>query len=466
MLLCRMIKPYFYFQKSICFVVLCLTVTWLPARGVLAQDADSLSSDSGYHFSLSDCIAYSLEHQHNIKNAQLDKAYSHEQVGENRAKLFPHVNLNGAFVDNLKLTTTLIPDIFNGHPEQKIPVQFGNKYTSSVNGQVNQTVFNSNYFIGLKAAKIYEQLSVKALDRTRVETMVNVQKAYFNVLVNKEAIRIAQSNLAQLKKSFEDIKAQYNVGIAETVDVNRIESQYNNAVTGLKNQQRLLDYSLEVLKFQMGMPLDALLTLTESVNDFSPHLPVDTLSYRLANRPEYEMQQVQIALNKLSLKSTKLSFLPSLSFYLNYGFNYYSSSFSDLYKKGYDNSAIGLDLSFPIFSGTERTHQVNEAEITLEQSQNDMEHLEQQIRLEVKNAFVQYRNNQDQLTTQKENMALTQGVYDRIKYKYDQGVSSSLDLLSAENELQQAQSNYIDALLNVLMSRVDLMKAMGKIREQ
>lgn len=465
MLLFKLIKPYFTFRKRIGFTVLCFAFI-LSAQYVSAQKKDTLVSNATYQFSLADCISYALQHYHDIKNARLDQQYSHEQVGENRAKLFPHVNLNGSFVDNLKLPTTLIPDFNNPASGTKIPVQFGNKYTSSISGQVNQTLFNSNYFIGLKAAKIYEDLSVKALDRTRVETIVNVEKAYFNVLVNKEAIRIARSNLAQLKKSFQDIKVQYDVGIAETVDVNRIETQYNNAVTGLQNQQRLLDYSLEVLKFQMGMLLDTSLALTQSVKDFSPHLAtMDTLNYKLTDRPEYQIQQTQIELNKLSLKSTKLSFLPSLSMYLNYGFNYYSSSFSDLYDKGYGNSAIGLDLSFPIFSGTERIHQVNEAEITLEQSQNDIAFLEQQIRLEVKNAFVQYRNNQEQLTTQKENMKLTQGVYDRIKYKYDQGVASSLDLLSAENELQRAQSNYIDALLNVLMSRVDLEQAMGKVWE-
>ncbi|MGH2643753.1 MAG: TolC family protein, partial [Chitinophagaceae bacterium] len=120
-------------------------------------------------------------------------------------------------------------------------------------------------------------------------------------------------------------------------------------------------------------------------------------------------------------------------------------------------------LSFPIFSGTERIHQANEAEITLQESQNDLTNLTQQIHLQIKNTDIQYQNNQAQLITQKENMNLTEGVYQRIQYKFEQGVSSSLDLLSAENELQQAQSNYIDALLNTLMSGVDLQQALGKI---
>lgn len=432
-------------------------------RAAHAQQPDSALQIQ--NFSLDQCIDYALQHQHDVKNAKLSEQYASEQVKENTGKLLPHANINGTFVDNLKLATTLIPDISSGDLSHKIPVQFGNKYTSSVAGQIDQTVFNSNYFLGLKAAKVYKELSSKSLSATEINTRVNVTKAYYNVLVNEEGLRLSQSNLNQLEKSLKDIRAKYQAGISETVDVNRILVQYNNASTGIENQKRLVDYSLAELKFQMGMPQADSLGLSQHVRDFADiETPAaDTSGYNLTDRPEYTMQQTQITLNELSLKSTKLSFLPSLSAYVNYGYNYFSSTFGTLYQKGYGNSALGLSLSFPIFSGTERIHQTNEAEITLQQSQNDLANMAEQIRLEVKQSYIQYVNNNASLRTQKQNMELTQGVYDRINYKFNQGVSSSLDLLSAENELQQAQSNYIDALLNTLMSRVDLEQAMGKL---
>jgi outer membrane protein TolC len=438
--------------------------------GILLSQVCSAQTDTAtrapeiHQFSLSDCIRYAEAHEHDIKNARLDQQFAQEQVRENTGKLLPHAEITGSFLDNLKLATTLIPDFQSGDLDHKIPVQFGNKYTSSLSGQVNQTIFNSNYFIGLKAAKVYQELSVRSVDATRVNTRVNVTKAYFNVLVNQEGIRIAKANQAQLEKSLQDTRAKYAAGIAETVDVNRIEVLVNNARVGIENQQRLLDYSLYELKFQMGMPLMDSLKLTQTVQEFALQTQsMDTSGYQVGDRPEYAIQQTQTRLNALSLKSSRLSFLPSLSAYVNYGYNYFAGSFGDLYDKGYGSSAIGLSLSFPIFSGTERIHRNHEARITLEQSRNDLDHLAENIRLEVKGAYVQYQNNLAQLDTQKKNMELTQGVYDRIKYKFDQGVASSLDLLSAENELQQAQNNYIDALLNTLMSRVDLEKAMGRI---
>lgn len=455
------------FLRNLSMGSLCtLLLGMAAAGGAAAQTAtQTAGQDSAYQLSLADCVNYALSHQHDVRNARLAQQYASEQVKENTGKLLPHANITGGFTDNLKLATSMIPDIASGNYDHKIPVQFGNKYTSTVTGEVDQTVFNSNYFLGLKAARVYQELSVRSLDATTITTRVNVTKAYYNVLVNQEGIRISRSNVDELKKSLQDIRAKYQAGIAETVDVNRIEVQANNAVTGIQNQQRLLTYSLDELKFQMGLPQDAKLTLTQTVDDFKQGLTLtDTTGFSPADRPEYTMQQIQTQLDQLSLKSAKLSFLPTLSAYVNYGFNWFSPNFSDLYHKGYGNSALGLSLSFPVFNGTERIHQTNEARITLEQSRNDLDNLDQQIRLDVRNAYVQYLNNRDQLNTQQGNMKLTQGVYDRIKYKFDQGVSSSLDLLSAENELQQAQSNYIDALLNALVSSVELEQAMGKIQ--
>lgn len=418
-----------------------------------------------HQFNLKDCIDYAISNQRDIKNAILNNQYSEEKIKENTARLFPHADINGSFVNNLKSPTSLIPDFASGDLSKKIPVQMGSKYTSSVSGQINQTIFNSNYFVGLQASKVYQSLSTKNVEATTINTIVAVTKAYYNVMVNKEAIRISSANLGQIRKSLEDVKARYQVGVAETIDVNRIQVQYNNATTGLENQHALLDLSRSQLKFQMGMSLTDSLLLVEDVRDFDSVslTPMDTLNFDPGQRPEYRMQQITTQLNELDLKNERLSNLPSVTTYLNYGFNYFSHKFSSLYSNGFGSSAFGINLTFPLFSGTERLHRINESKITLEQSRNDLALLEQNIRLQVREAYVQFLNNNRSLQTQKSNMDLTQGVYDRIQYKFKSGVASSLDLLSAENELQQAQNRYIDALLNVLVSMVDLQQALGKI---
>lgn len=416
-----------------------------------------------HSFSLQDCISYAQEHQYALLNARMEQQKSREVVGEQRGKLLPHVDITGSFVDNLKLATSLIPDL-TGDPNNKIPVQFGNKFTSSVFGQLNQTLFNSDYFLGLKASKVYQELSTKDLRRNEIDTKIAVTQAYYNVLVAEETINILTTNKLQLEKTLNDTKARYDVGVAERIDVDRIQVSYNTIETQVMNAQRLLDYSYYVLKFQMSMPETDSLELTEKVDDFANTLEiVDTVSYHYTDRVEYSIQETQIALNQLDLKSKKLGFLPSLNAYVNYGYNYFGSHFNELYKEGFGASAIGVNLTFPIFTGTERIHTINQAKLTVAQSQNDLAQLTQQIQLEVRQSFTDYRNNMQSYMMQKRNMELNQGIYERVELKFEQGVATSLDVISAESELKVSQGDYLNALLNALLSKVQLDKAMGKI---
>ncbi|RAJ10927.1 outer membrane protein TolC [Chitinophaga skermanii] len=450
-------------HKRILTLIIALQAAFVAP--LLAQTAGTAPSIN--RLNLQSSIQYALEHQYTLLNARLATKKSVEQVREQRGKLFPHAEINANFVDNIKLATSLIPDISaGGNPNNRIPVQFGTKFTSNVTGQVNQTIFNSDYFLGLKAAKVYTELSTKDLRRTEIDTRVAVTEAYLNVLVNKEAIEILVANRDQLKKTLEDTKARYDVGIAERIDVDRIQVSFNTTETQVKNAERLLYYSYFVLKFQMSMPEADSLELMETVRDFDPtkDLPQDTSMYEPHDRVEYSMQETQIALNQLDLKSKKLSILPSLNAYVNYGWNFFGADMGELYKSGFGASAFGVTFSWPVFQGTERVHRVNQSKITLQQSYYDLQNLTLQIQLEVRQAFTEYQNNMLILSTQKQNMELNQGIYDRVELKFEQGVATSLDVISAEAELKQSQGDYINSLLNALLSKVQLDKAMGKIQ--
>ncbi|RPE12732.1 TolC family protein [Chitinophaga lutea] len=417
-----------------------------------------------HHFTLEEAVRYALRNQNNVLNARLNRQASLEKIREMRGKLFPHINVNGSLTDNLKLQTSYIPD-FSGNPDNKIPVQFGTKFSSQVIGEATQTILNSDYFLGLRAAKVYDQLSVKDYERTAIATRVAVSNAFFNVLVNRESIRLTDANLVQISKALKDTRARYDEGVSERIDVDRLQVSYNKSENQRANLERLMAFSLELLKFEMGMPLQESLTLEDELKSFAREMP-DSINYSVQDRPEYAMQRTQVELDKLNLKSKKLEVVPSLNAHINYGVNWFSDAFSDLYKTGFGASNMGLTLSLPLFTGTERLFQVKQREITLQQSQNNLSYLTQQIQLEVREAWTTYKNNSASLLTEEKNMALTQGVYDRVLLKFGQGVSSSLDVTTADSDLKQAQSDYIQALLNTLISKVKLDQAMGKIKPQ
>lgn len=442
-----------------------ILISTLFLAGINTTYGQMDTTRGNYSFNLADCIQYGIAHHHDMVNASLDVDFSKAQVKEATAKLFPHADINANFTDNLKLATSLIPDIASGNYDRKIPVQFGTRFSSNATGQVNQTIFQSDYFLGLKASRVYRGLATKNLTRTEIDTKVAIIKAYYAVLTNQENIRLSKSNLDQLRKTLSDTKARYDAGVSERVDVDRIQVSYNNGVTQIENQIRELVYTMQLLKFQMGMPQESNLELRETVQDLNVEaFSTDTLNYRVEDRVEYSIQNTQIALNELNLKSKKMSYLPKLNFFINYGVNWFSSRFGDLYKEGFGASALGLNLSWSVFTGTERLHQIRQLDITLKKSENDLDYLSQQIKLEVKNASTAYESNKATFVTQKTNMTLTQGIYDRIVLKFEQGVATSLDVISAESQLTQARTDYVNAMLATLISKTDLDKAMGRIK--
>ncbi len=323
--------------------MVCLTAVLTSVAGGASAQQNPIGT--GPVLTLEECIRYALRNENNVVNARLSRQMSTEKIRETRGLLLPHATVTGNFTDNLKLQTSLIPD-FTGDPNNKIPVQFGTKYSSAVTGEVTQALINSNYFLGLKAAKVYDEMSVRSYERTAIETRVQVSVAYFDVLVSQESIRLVESNLAQFGKTLKDTRARYEEGVSERIDVDRIQTSYNNVENNHVNLKRQLDYTLDVLKFRMGMPIDSPLSIKDDVRSFTDDMP-DSLNYRFLDRPEYAMQRVQVELDRLNLKSKKLEIIPTLNAFVNYGFNWFTEDFGDLYKKGFGTSALGVRLTCP-----------------------------------------------------------------------------------------------------------------------
>ncbi|MBC7757257.1 MAG: TolC family protein [Phormidesmis sp. FL-bin-119] len=120
-------------------------------------------------------------------------------------------------------------------------------------------------------------------------------------------------------------------------------------------------------------------------------------------------------------------------------------------------------MSVPIISGGIKLSQVRNAKLVILKTQNDLVNLQNGINLEVEQAQTTYTNSLKSLDNQKRNMELAQEVLRVSKIKYEQGVGSSIEVTSAETSLKEAQNNYINALYDLMINRVNVEKASGRI---
>jgi len=451
--------------------------------------AQQAPHDTTYNFTIQDCVNYAYQHQHDVANAALDVKSAEYKVKETVGQGLPQISGSASFQDYVKSPTVLFPDFVTPlvygvlHNEGVKdgsgnliqiptssglqPVNFTQKYNSSLGVTVSQILFDPNYIVGLQARKTYKQLYERSYIRSQIETNVSVTKAYYQVLVSVENLRVLEADLAQLKQQKDETIARNKQGFVEMVDVDRITLQYNTLVTNRENTNRLLILNYQLLKFQMGMPINAPLLLKDKLENVQldggvADTTTDTIAYR--NRIEYSLLETQKRLNEYDLKSKKAQFLPKLLANGSYSPSYQSNSFSDLYSTNFPSAYIGLSLTVPIFTGGQHLNQVRQSQITVYKAQNDLDNMKNTVLLQINEARTAYINGLQTLNNQKKNQDLAQEVLRVSKIKYEQGVGSSIEVTQAQAALQDADNQYIQGLYNALVSKVDLDQAYGRIK--
>jgi outer membrane protein len=427
-------------------------------------------------YSLADCIKYAYEHQDSVKNAELDVKNADYKVKETIGTGLPQVNGSVSFQDFLKSPATVGPNVFPDPVTGKAPpfdpeaplVKFpfgATTYNNTYSLQASQLLFSGTFIVGLQAVKTFKELYQRSLTRSKIETNVNVTKAYYQVLVSNEQVKLLDINIKQLKEQLDQTTAQNKQGFVEKIDVDRLAVQYNNLVTNRENVARAIDLYLQMLKFQMGMPIGYEITLTdklENVNlDQQAANAVDTTFYH--NRIEYNLLETNLKLNQLDVKDKKAAYLPVVVLNGGYGGSFLENHFRYLYNNFYDNGFIGLSINVPIFNGFQRSYQLKQSRVNVIKAQNDLANAKNGFALQANAARITFYNSIQSLNNQKRNQELATEVLRVSKIKYQQGVGSSIEVTQAQTELETADNQYIQALYNALISKVDLDKAYGKI---
>ncbi|WP_295672696.1 TolC family protein [uncultured Mucilaginibacter sp.] len=437
-------------------IVLIMSLICGVALDGFAQQAPPDSQK--YNFTVADCVNYAYEHQDSVMNAALDIKSADFKVRETIGSGLPQISGTATFQNYLKTPVVLFGT-------NKVSIYQNFSENNAIN--LSQLLFDGSYLVGLKAAKTYKELSQKNYTRSRIETNVNVTKAYYQVLVSNEQVKLLDANIKQLKQQLDETIQQNKQGFVEKIDVDRLTVQYNTLVNNKEKVLRLLALNYQVLKFQMGMPIENELVLKDKLEDVQlgdnlSDLSNDTTFYK--NRIEFGLTETNLKLNQFDLKRERSLLLPSLAFIGNAGVLFQNNNPSHLFSPGYPSAYIGLSLNVPIYSGGQHNNRIKESEITVLKSQNDLNNLKNGLRLQASQAWIGYINGMQTLKVQKQNQELAAEVLRVSKIKYQQGVGSSIEVTQAESALESADNSYIQGLYDALVSKVDLDKAYGRIQ--
>lgn len=423
----------------------------------------------GSEFTLQAAIDYANKHNANYLNAEIDMKLADYRNKEVIGIGLPQISGSVDLKDYFEIPTSLLPGQFFGAPAGTfIPVKFGTQWNASAGISVSQIIFSSDYLVGLQAAKEFKTLSEKSLTRTKIETNVSVTKAYYNVLINRERLKTLTANIDRIKKIYDDTKALNQAGFVEKLDVDRIELAYNNLLTEKEKVDRLIGLSETMLKFQMGYVVSEPITLTDELKaeQFQDLASIADVKANYTSRPEFSLLESQRKINELDLKRYRYAYLPSLVAYGSYQRNAQRTKFDffDSEQKWFPIGLIGATLNVPIFSGGQKYYRIQQAKLNLVKTNNTMTYAKSAIDMETSAAAIMYKNAYASLQTQAKNKELAKSIFETTKKKYDAGVGSSLEIITAETALKEAETNYLSAVYDLIIAKTDLDKAQGNIK--
>lgn len=419
-------------------------------------------------YTLQECIDTALHKSLQLQSDSYDLAKTRAGIGEAYSSLLPSVNATGSYQYYFKLQKQVIPaDAFGGTGSsgKYLATSLSTPQSKSLAVQLNQTLFNASSLIALKAAKVAVNVNELQIRSSKEDLVYNVSATYYNIQSILKQQVLAQTNLNTDEELLKVTTDQFKAGLATQTDLDRLTVQRDNVKATLQNTSNSLEKQYNMLKLLMNVPLQSDITVTPDEYDEEGALQQKT-DFDPTRKTNYQQVLENKKVADLQRRNIKAGYLPSLSLGANYGVSgYYSNAnpFQNINSTWYPSSYVSLSLSIPIFDGFRKKYQIREQEITIRKYDVQAEQTLQQNRKDVADANADLQSNYITLQSQKRNLALAQKVLTDINTQYKSGIVKLTDAINSQSELETAQNNYINALINIKQAELNLKKANGTL---
>lgn len=430
----------------------------LPGIIVTGQE-----SSGEMKLSLKEAQDYAVQHNRMANSARFDFQASKAALWETISAGLPQVSSSATFTDNIKQMVFLLPD-FIGGTDKKTPITMGSKFNSSLGLQASMPIFNAPYYVGIETVKLANKLAETNVKSTELDVREAITSAYYLILVSGESMKILDSNLSNLQETLNSTRKMYSVGMAEATDVDQMVSNVTMIENSRSSLERAIELNYNLLRFQLGVPGSTKIELSETLENITGKLDVETLlsqEFNYTNNYNYKLIEGQEKMSALNLKSQKALVLPSLNGVINATRTGMGDKLPEI--EWYNSSLYMFQLSFPIFASGQRYAKIKKAQFNLEKAKNTKAMVTDQLMMQEKQLRYNLLNANIQYKSQKDNIEVSRRVYASTENKYKQGMASSLDLTQANSNFLVAQNNYITSLMNLLQTKLAFDKLLNNM---
>ena len=419
---------------------------------------------------LEQAIAIAKENNRSMVNAAVDIQIARQKRWETIAIGLPQISLSAGYANALQQPTSLIPaEFFGGQAGEFSEVIFGTEQSANAGLRLEQLLFDGSYLVGLQASEIYLRISKQAFVKTEQAVAQTTVDAYVNVLLSKAQLTVFEQNLSTAQNNLNDIKVIYENGLTEKENVQQLELTVLSLKSGLLYTKQMAEVAEHVLRYVMGIDLDAPLNLSSTLEGLALQS-----QKKLANTLDvnaninFQMAENNIRVKELLLKLERFKSMPKISAYLSGGYDGYNQSFNftEPEQNWYGRANFGVTINVPIFSSLQSQAKRQQAKLALKQSKNQAIDVAQKLLLEESKLRNEVQFNLSNVQTLAQNLALATEIERKNQLKFKEGLASSFELRQAQTQLYQAQNNYLSSMQQLVISKKKLSLLLNPINSK
>lgn len=434
-----------------------------------------------YELTVKQAVDLAYQNVIELKNAQLDYKIQEAKNKEILGSAYPQITGNAAANHYLKLPVILFPqsdaNVYNvlkaqGLIPQSTPIpapssaafSIQQPWNLQVGATVQQLLFQPDVFVGLQARQAALDLANGAIEVSKEKIKDSAYKRYYAILIAEKQLHFIDESLSRLKKLYNDDSIMFKNGFAERLDLDRVQVQINNLQSTRNTIANAIDISYAALKISLGISQKDVVVLKEELTTEGIKEGLLEESFNYEDRAVIRQLGYAKKLQELDVKRYKLGNLPTVAFGANYTLNAQGQKFFTNSNTLWINSAyVGLNINVPIFDGFQRRYKIQQAQLNVEKTENNITNVKQAIDFEQTITRSTVRSALIDLDLQERNMQLAEKVFNATKLKFQEGLGSSFEVLTSDTDMQRAQANYFNALYNAIVARISYQNALGKL---
>ena len=432
---------------SICLFAICANGVWAEDHVMAAtKRVEPREVPATLNLSLAQAQDYAVETNRSLRNASLAVQKAYAQRWQTIAAMLPQVDMSWAYTSMMGYKMN-----FGG-----MDIAMNDNGTLGVTASVG---INGQAIVGALLNNVAIDMQKLNLQQSEDNLRANIKTSYASVLVLQNVVQLLENSLANIERMAEMTQRSVDVGAAEQTTADLIKVRANTLKNNINANLRSTQLALNALKVLLDVPAETELVLTSTLEDFLSAEAILTLlgnEFVLENNLNYQLLEKNMELAKKNLHMAGWAYGPTVALAYQYSEKSYFGKSEGLNMT--PPNAISLNISMPLWSSGKRAAGVVEKKIALEEARNTFAETannlgiqNEQLRYNLQNGYETYMN-------EKDNMEVTQRVFESTTNKFNQGAASNLDLVNASNDLITAQSSYVQAVLTLVNAQVELEK--------